>query len=67
MSLKQAIFNIFEDWWSRQDSNLRPPPCKGGTLPTELQDHDSSHLENMLHFNKWVRGIFISEGYLLGL
>jgi hypothetical protein len=27
-------------WWSRQDSNLRPPVCKTGTLPIELQPHD---------------------------
>ena len=20
-------------WWARQDSNLRLPPCEGGTLP----------------------------------
>lgn len=31
---------MFLIWWSRQDSNLRPPPCKGGTLPTELQDRE---------------------------
>ena len=24
------------DWWSRSGSNRRPPPCKGGALPTEL-------------------------------
>ncbi len=23
-------------WWALQDSNLRPPPCKGGALPAEL-------------------------------
>ena len=23
--------------WSWQGSNLRPPPCKGGALPAELQ------------------------------
>src|SRR5262249_39640788 len=22
-------------WWRRGDSNPRPPPCKGGALPTE--------------------------------
>ncbi len=21
------------DWWAQQDSNLRLPPCEGGTLP----------------------------------
>ena len=24
-------------WWSRGDSNPRPPPCKGGALPVELR------------------------------
>ena len=24
-------------WWSWQGSNLRPPECKSGALPTELQ------------------------------
>ena len=24
-------------WWSWTGSNRRPPPCKGGALPTELQ------------------------------
>ena len=24
-------------WWSRGDSNSRPPPCKGGALPTKLR------------------------------
>ena len=24
------------EWWSRSDSNRRPPPCKGGALPAEL-------------------------------
>jgi hypothetical protein len=23
-------------WWAKQDSNLRPLPCKGSALPTEL-------------------------------
>src|SRR5439155_430286 len=26
-------------WWSRGDSNPRPPPCKGGALPAELRPH----------------------------
>ena len=26
-----------ENWWSRGDSNPRPPPCKGGALPVELR------------------------------
>jgi hypothetical protein len=27
------LFNFIEDWWAQQDSNLRLPPCEGGTLP----------------------------------
>jgi hypothetical protein len=27
------------NWWSRGDSNPRPPPCKGGALPTKLRPH----------------------------
>lgn len=23
----------WEKWWAQQDSNLRLPPCEGGTLP----------------------------------
>ena len=29
----------FVSVWSRRDSNPRPSPCKGVTLPTELHDH----------------------------
>ena len=25
------------EWWRRQESNLRPPACKAGALPTELR------------------------------
>ncbi len=28
---------IFEGWWSRQDSNLRPSHCERDALPTELR------------------------------
>jgi hypothetical protein len=31
MSYKYFIFNGL--WWALQDSNLRLPPCEGGTLP----------------------------------
>ncbi len=31
-----------DGWWSRSDSNRRPPPCKGGALPTELLPLSSS-------------------------
>jgi hypothetical protein len=26
-----------QSWWRRQDSNLRPSPCKGDALPVELR------------------------------
>ncbi len=26
----------WNSWWAVQDLNLRPPPCKGDALPTEL-------------------------------
>ena len=28
------------NWWSRRDSNSRPPACKAGALPTELRPQD---------------------------
>ena len=27
------LFNFIRLWWAQQDSNLRLPPCEGGTLP----------------------------------
>ena len=30
-------------WWTSGDSNPRPPPCKGGALPTELLAPISKH------------------------
>ena len=29
-------------WWSRRESNPRPPECHSGTLPTELRPHASA-------------------------
>jgi hypothetical protein len=28
------------EWWSWSGSNRRPPPCKGGAPPAELQPRD---------------------------
>ena len=28
-----------ENWWSRSESNRRPPGCDPGALPTELRPH----------------------------
>ncbi len=33
---------MISDWWSWPGSNRRPPPCKGGALPVELQPQDLS-------------------------
>lgn len=32
-------------WWPREDSNLRPLPCQGSALPTELRDHNHLRAE----------------------
>jgi hypothetical protein len=32
--LFRGIFcKLLKNWWAQQDSNLRLPPCEGGTLP----------------------------------
>ena len=31
--LPRKPFNFNGLWWALQDSNLRLPPCEGGTLP----------------------------------
>ena len=40
--------------WTRRDLNPRPPPCKGGALPTELRAQSSARnhlvLSNDLFF-----------------
>ncbi len=33
----------FRCWWSWTESNRRPPACKAGALPTELQPHPYMH------------------------
>jgi hypothetical protein len=33
------VSTINSKWWSLQDSNLRPPQCHCGALPTELRPH----------------------------
>ena len=41
------------NWWSRSDSNRRPPACKAGALPTKLRPLSlfSSRLESALKWN----------------
>ena len=34
-----ARLNRKAEWWSRQDSNLRPSHCERDALPTELRPH----------------------------
>jgi hypothetical protein len=29
----RKLLNLIRLWWAQQDSNLRLPPCEGGTLP----------------------------------
>ena len=36
--------SLGKGWWAMQDSNLRPPVCKTGALPTELIALISSQL-----------------------
>jgi hypothetical protein len=31
---------LFEIWWTRGDSNPRPPRCERGALPAELLAHE---------------------------
>lgn len=38
-------------WWSRGDSNPRPPPCKGGALPVELRPLPTTHFGGP----SWIR------------
>ena len=48
--------------WSRGDSNPRPPPCKGGALPTKLRpqsrvtvgSHSHSGLRPLTVFSFWL-------------
>ena len=33
----RAVYRRAGEWWSWRESNSRPPACKAGALPTELQ------------------------------
>jgi hypothetical protein len=35
----EGALSIFEIWWTRGDSNPRPPRCERGALPAELLAH----------------------------
>ena len=46
-----------ENWWSRQGSNLRPPQCHCGALPTELRPQpECANLNNPAHLSKCFSG-----------
>src|SRR6266850_29611 len=47
---EKTCINIEEDWWTRGDSNPRPPRCERGALPAELLAH-----EQQLNFSKHRR------------
>jgi hypothetical protein len=36
----EGALSIFEIWWTRWDSNPRPPHCERGALPAELLAHE---------------------------
>jgi hypothetical protein len=36
----EVIKNEGMDWWTRWDSNPRPPRCERGALPAELLAHE---------------------------
>ena len=48
LSRHSAIFNLHSaiHWWSRWDSNPRPPGCKPGALPTELRPPSHCRFQN---------------------
>jgi hypothetical protein len=41
------LFNCMELWWAQQDSNLRLPPCEGGTLPLSYAPGKSFIINNL--------------------
>jgi hypothetical protein len=62
------------DWWSRRDSNSRPPACKAGALPTELRPHSWPRKwiykeraeKNLLCAINWNPETFVSFDHRLG-
>ena len=37
--IKKTPTGVFFIWWTRRDSNPRPPRCERGALPTEPRAH----------------------------
>jgi hypothetical protein len=55
----------FRIWWTRGDSNPRPPRCERGALPAELLAHSHSSL-TVLYIN-WVENHVACAWLGLGL
>lgn len=49
-------------WWMLRDSNPRPLPCKGSTLPTELSIHHEHCLAMLFKYNTFI---YTSQLFLL--
>ena len=51
-TVEQAFHEMSERfefmWWAEQGSNLRPRPCKGRALPTELSARAASSVRRRL-------------------
>ena len=46
----RELAKLFEIWWTRGDSNPRPPRCERGALPAELLAHEQQPiLANAAH------------------
>src|SRR6187399_1721681 len=45
---RELELKLLEDWWSWTGSNRRPPACKAGALPTELQPPHSKSTASLV-------------------
>ncbi len=48
-------------WWSLQDSNLRPPQCHCGALPTELRPQSKTNRDSIRFRNAVNPGLVFSR------
>src|SRR6187455_175673 len=46
-----------QSWWSWSGSNRRPPECKSGALPAELQPHYNCCLLRLKHRSRLIQAI----------
>lgn len=52
-----AIYQRFKgERWSRQGSNLRPPPCRGDALPAELRDRKEIEIHFLTLYHNILGG-----------